>query len=310
MVRGRRGRRSLTPEVATTSDASNSEGATGGQQLPLPQVPVVTVPTVVDETVPTVESRLATQDKLLATQNEKLGRMEEMLEKLTQGKRSRSSRRKHQSSPRRHARSRSRRPGSSSRSRLSRSRRRSSSRESVSSMSDGSRSPSPKKSKPFSQENFLARHEKLNTFDRLMLCNIRTVNICIEQGTDAQAVLDHMERLCVKAANKVYQVEALIAYDKAVRARANLKGLSAFKTVETADILTYFCYDNTEIAKQASNKSKKPAARSDQVRSCFAYNKVSGCNSQNCRYKHHCMFCKSNSHGSFECKTESKSTSK
>ena len=113
----------------------------------------------------------------------------------------------------------------------------------------------------------------------------------------------------MKAANKVYQVEALIAYDKAVRARANLKGLSAFKVVETSDILTFFCYDNTEIARQAA-KSKKPANKSEQIRPCFAFNKVIGCNSQNCRYKHACMFCRSTAHGSHECKSEGKSTSK
>ena len=317
MVRGRRGRRGSsseaapqnTPqtEAAADTDSSGENGAVGGQQPIIPQVTVAIDQVPTDQTM---EDRLTAQDRLLSSQDARLGRMETLLQDLAdrRGSDSRGSKKRHQSSPRRGRRSRSARPSSTAR-QASRARKaRSPSNSSVSSMSDKSvsRSPSPKKSKPFSQANFLDRHEKCDSFDKLMLVNIRTVNKTIDQGNDAQPILDHMEMLCVKAATKIYVVRALIDFDKAVRDRANLKGISAFKNIETSDMLAYFSYDNTIVAVASRSKPKTTNKNGDNIRSCFAFNRAIGCSSQNCRYKHMCMFCKSSSHGSYECKMEGK----
>ena len=175
-------------------------------------------------------------------------------------------------------------------------------------MSSGSRSRSPKKSKPFTHDNFLERHEKVDALDKLMLVSIRTLKQAIAEGQNVEGLLDHMEMICVKSSTKIYQVKAFIDFDKAVRDRANAKGISVFSKVDNADVLTYFSYDNTLAALASKQKPKQNvSSKPEGQRVCFNFNKAdTECVSQSCRYKHVCMFCRSSSHGANNCRVEGK----
>lgn len=318
MVRGRRNKGGSsseestgTPPEITLGLTSNSNQASVGQQPSTSHAVGDDLVTVADETLGATGFTARCDD-----QDKRLDRIESLLEGIASKPRRKSragrsgSRRKHQSPPP----ARLSRPSS----RLPRSRpryeprSRSSSETSVSSMSSVSRSRSPIKSKPYKQENFLGRHDVVDSFDKLVLVNVRTLNILVEKGESVkniQGVLDHLELLCTKAATKVFQTRALIEYDRAVRARANTSGLVAFRKVLNSDVLKYFSYDSSvnAITKQTKTKVSSKNGSSDVQRPCFAFNKAeSSCVASSCKYKHACMFCRSPSHGASECKTESK----
>ena len=177
-----------------------------------------------------------------------------------------------------------------------------------------SRSRSPKRARgkhPFAQRNFLGRHEKVDSFDRLMLVNIRTINIAFEQGQDIRGLVDHVEMLCQKSSTKVFQVAALCNYDKAVRLRADREGIAAFSKVEAGDILKYFSYDSSMNAVSSRTSKSKPKS-DNSGKPCFSFNKADlTCTVVGCKYKHVCMYCHSTAHGASECNAQSKkSTSK
>ena len=159
---------------------------------------------------------------------------------------------------------------------------------------------------PFEQSNFIERGKKVDSFDKLILVNIRTIKIMFEHGEDIRGLIDHVEMLCKKAGSKVFQIRALCDYDEAVRARADTKWMSAFERVEAGDILKYFLHDSS-LNAMSSRSSKSKTKTDNSARVCFAFNKSDvTCAVVCCHYKHSFMYCGSTSHRASDCKVISK----
>ena len=180
-----------------------------------------------------------------------------------------------------------------------------------SSSSDGSddsysRHPSRRhrgKPKPFDQERFIDRHSNIDSFEALVLVNIRTIKIMYEQGDDLMGLIQHIELLCEKSLTHVYKASTLIEYDRSVRERANKKGCQAYDTVENSDVLRHFSYDGTIVSERGKVKvASKPKYDANVKKNCFAFNKnEGGCSLPACKYAHKCIYCQSPSHGASGC---------
>ena len=161
---------------------------------------------------------------------------------------------------------------------------------------------------PFNQSNFIHKSEKVDCFEALVLVNIRTIKQMLEQEEEVDGIIDHIELLCEKALTRVYRPLALCSYDRTVRDRANIKGISAFKVVENSDVLRHFAYDSTIIAEKGKSKPKTSTDRvSGERKNCFNFNKnEGGCKIANCKYAHKCMYCLNQSHGASTCPSTGK----
>ena len=151
---------------------------------------------------------------------------------------------------------------------------------------------------------------KMDSFEALMLANIRTVKLLAFDGEDILALINHIELLCEKSMTRVYRPSALIDYDKSVRDRANKGGPEQYQLVQNVDVLRYFSYDSTVVAGSNPGVHQKKMVAGTLFKKaspCFAYNKSDkGCSMQNCKYRHACMYCRSSSHGAWSCSSGSK----
>ena len=153
---------------------------------------------------------------------------------------------------------------------------------------------------PFDYCNFLDKSVKLDSFESLMLLQVRMVKSLFLQGEDLLGLISHIELLCEKAMTRVYRIPSLIAYDHSVRVRASAKGPDGFGQVENADVLRYFAYDSTVVASAAKTKSVTKTSGGGDRKPCFAFNK-GDCKVQSCKFSHFCMYCRSQAHGASGC---------
>ena len=125
-----------------------------------------------------------------------------------------------------------------------------------------------------------------------------------EEGRDVRDVISHIEMILEKSVTKIYTINALVAYDGAVKERANRIGIEAFAQVENADILRHLSYDGTISAQRLASQTKTKAASAKPKvaqSGCFAFNRPEGCSNSPCRYQHNCSTCGVQGHPSDKC---------
>ena len=154
----------------------------------------------------------------------------------------------------------------------------------------------------YDQSNFLSRHQKIDSIEKLLLVNVRLIKQKYEEGEDIISLIDHIEILVEKSGTRVYTLAALSNYDESVKNRANKKGIKAFKNVENSDILRYLSYDGSIIAQRAGSGNKGTKKVVPSQNTCFAYNRAEGCKMNPCRYRHVCSNCGTQGHTAEACK--------
>ena len=160
---------------------------------------------------------------------------------------------------------------------------------------------------------FLDEGEKLNSYERLSLVNLRILSRMFRKGKDIQGFLDHCILLAEKADPGLFRPETLIKYDNHVKCVAAEKGSASFEKIDPASIVKFLSYDGTKGAeKQASNHSARKSRSSITPNgTCFRFNfSIDGCKRSSCPYKHVCSTCFSASHIANDCsrKSEAKSS--
>ena len=176
-----------------------------------------------------------------------------------------------------------------------------------------SRSPSrhhkrESKKGEFDQSNYLDRNQKVDSIETLLLVNVRLIKQLHEAGEEITAVIDHVELLVEKSSTRIFTLNALVAYDRSVKDRADRKGLRAFGSVENSDILRYLGYDGTVNAQKQSTKNNSIGGKSSIVKNanspnvCFAFNRAEGCKMNPCRYRHVCSGCGIQGHAAEACR--------
>ena len=149
----------------------------------------------------------------------------------------------------------------------------------------------------FDTSKFLKEGDKLNTYERLVLANLKMVRKFYKKDRDILGFLDHMILVAEKAERKVFSIEALINYDEAVKASSKEYGLRAFKTLDPANIVKHLSYDGTQVAvnSRRPNANRPSATKTPNLNHNFACIKFNfaqgGCKERSCRYKHICSAC-------------------
>ena len=172
------------------------------------------------------------------------------------------------------------RSSSSSRSRSSSSRRGHRHHSTKRSSKRRSRSSSKPKHSKYSSARYLKENEKVKTYQRLVLVNVRMSLALLKRKNDIKGVLRHMLFIAEKGDKDVFIDEALIEYDESIK----------------------------ESAKESSAKrfnARKPSmGRPTQaVGHCIKFNyDHKGClRGKDCFYLHACSACGSTSHGNKDC---------
>ena len=177
-----------------------------------------------------------------------------------------------------------------------------------------SRSRQPKHSK-YSSARYLKDKQKLNTYERLVLVNVKMAMALLKRGKDISGFLGHFLMIAEKADKDVFEPEALINYDESVKELAKESGISAFAEISPSLIVKHLSYDgtrNARSAKAAQAKTKfKPAqaGRKGPAGSyCIKHNfDPSGCpRGKDCPYKHICSACYGSGHISDNCPNTTK----
>ena len=128
---------------------------------------------------------------------------------------------------------------------------------------------------------------------------------------DMKNYLRHLSYLAHKAGPKVFVQEAVIDYDKAVRAKAEENGMKAFTAGDVELTLLYFGYENTVAGNSASKQSQKSGGTGTngqgakkQALRCHLFNfEESGCpKGGSCKFPHVCKKCGAKDHGFIKCK--------
>ena len=89
----------------------------------------------------------------------------------------------------------------------------------------------------FDTSKYLRDGDKLNTYERLVLANLKMARKFYKKERDILGFLDHMILVAEKAERRVFASEALIGYDESVKDSAKEIGLKAFKKVDPANIV-------------------------------------------------------------------------
>ena len=162
----------------------------------------------------------------------------------------------------------------------------------------------------YDTSKFLREGDKLNTYERLVLANLKMVRKLYKKDRDILGFLDHMILVAEKAERRVFASEALISYDESVKDAAKENGLKAFAVVDPANIVKHLSYDGTQVAvnsrrsnatRQSSSASKGPNLNHNFA--CIKFNFAQGgCKEgRSCRYKHICSACGGSGHSNGDC---------
>lgn len=153
----------------------------------------------------------------------------------------------------------------------------------------------------YSHDCFTKEGEAVNNFNTVVLAGVRMIRQLSEAGENILPVLKHMEFVAKKSTMGSYRQEAYVSYDRAVRSRAEMEGLSAFGEIATEEVATSFCSENLYVntGKGPSTKSRQSAKRK-ATKYCRAFNE-SVCDFKSCVYSHTCMACDDNTHGKQDC---------
>ena len=157
-----------------------------------------------------------------------------------------------------------------------------------------------KRKNPFDHKAYLAKGEKVDSFERLMSVTFKTISQLLELKSDVKGVVRHGRLMADKAYKKVYHLDAFTGYDVDIRERAARAGPSAFGSVVQEEVLTH-CYDNTIKARQQAKPVGK-SARQKSEKVCHRFNDA-GCQSKSCFYSHKCSGCGDGNHGRRGCKS-------
>ena len=171
----------------------------------------------------------------------------------------------------------------------------------------------------FDTSKYLRDGDKLNTYERLVLANLKMARKFYKKERDILGFLDHMILVAEKAEKRVLASEALIGYDESVKESAKENGLKVFKKVDPANIVKHLSYDGTQLAvnSRRPNASRTTASRSSASGpnlnhnfACIKFNFTqSGCKAgSSCRYKHICSACGGSGHSNGDCPNVDRAT--
>ena len=185
------------------------------------------------------------------------------------------------------------------------------SRSASSSSSDSSRQASPDKKKKASKKRtkYNRKHQlqgkTVKNADMLIVCLVRLLRRCYKKGKDVSGLIDHLLVMAEKTETGMYKLECLIGYDDECREHANERGIKTFAEIKPATVLRFLSYDQTMAAKkqtQAGHTGQTQVKKTSQRGFCYDYNSQVGCDNTACNFRHTCMFCGSNNHGTTNCK--------
>lgn len=161
---------------------------------------------------------------------------------------------------------------------------------------------SRRKEPAFPQEEFLKDGESMSSMNTVILAGIRQVRQLLDENQPADPLLKHLEFVIKKSTLGVYRHDAYISYDRAVRARADKEGLSAFGVIATEELATSFCPENLLSTKGKDGKTKQRdgGKSSKPPRICRAFNE-GACSFRNCIFSHSCLACDEAGHGKADC---------
>ena len=167
-----------------------------------------------------------------------------------------------------------------------------------------SRSRSRPKHGKYTSARYLKENQKLATYERLVLVNIKMAIALLKREKDISGVLSHMLMIADKADKNVFEPEALISYDESVKEMAKESGIKAFAKIDPSLIVKHLSYDGTKNAKSekaAVSRKFKPAAgarRAPAGSYCIKHNfEPSGCSrGKDCSYRHICSACYGSGH--------------
>ena len=160
----------------------------------------------------------------------------------------------------------------------------------------------------YDTSSYLRDGDKLNTYERLVLANLKMMRKLYKSERDVLGFLDHMILIAEKAERRVFASEALISYDESVKENAKESGLKAFKVLDPANIVKHLSYDGTQVAvnSRRTNSTRQSSTRTPNLNHNFACIKFNfaqgGCKAgQSCRYKHICSACGGPGHSNGDC---------
>ena len=123
---------------------------------------------------------------------------------------------------------------------------------------------------------------------------------------DMLAMFEHIHFLSVRAMTDDFRDAAHVAYDTAIRKKAEVLGFSAFTEAHTGASVIHYGQQQLKVKKgtTGSGTSRKSGTQSGSSRrTCFHWNKEAGCSKseENCGFSHSCGKCGSKSHKQSKC---------
>ena len=126
---------------------------------------------------------------------------------------------------------------------------------------------------------------------------------------DLLAMMEHLHFLSVRAMTDDFRDAAHVAYDTAIRKKAEVLGFSAFTEAHTGASVIHYGQQQLKNKKGttstgASRKGSNPG--STGRRTCFHWNKEAGCSKseETCGFAHSCGKCGSRTHKQSKCSRE------
>ena len=189
-----------------------------------------------------------------------------------------------------------------------------SSSDSESSEDESTTKKKSKKKGKYDAEKYLDEGDKIDSFERLVLANLRMTLKLFRKKRNIKGLLQHLIMVVEKAATGMFANDSLCKYNEAVRLMAGEKGLYSFGKIDPATIFKFLTYDGTvaaERAKKAAEGSRRSGrGRSGNLFACYAFNySVEGCKG-GCGYRHVCSSCGAHGHLFADCTTKKPPTGK
>ena len=162
------------------------------------------------------------------------------------------------------------------------------------------KSKKKKKKGKYDASKFLDEGDKVDSFERLILANLRMAIKLLKKERNIKGLLQHLVMVTEKAEKGMFASDSLCKYDEAVRNIASEKGLHSFSKIDPNTIFKFLTYDGTlaaERAKRATETGRRQGrGRSGVLYACYAFNNASeGCKG-NCGYRHNCSSCGAQNH--------------
>ena len=164
-----------------------------------------------------------------------------------------------------------------------------------------------KKKGKYDTSKLLDEGDKIYSFERLILANLRMAVKLLKMERNIKGLLQHLVMVTEKAEKVTFASDSLCKYDEAVHATASEKGFRSYGRIDPVTIFKFLTYDGTvaaERAKRAAETNKKQARGcSGPLYDCYAYNNTSeGCKG-NGGFRHICSSCGAQNHLIGECPT-------